>query len=299
MGIVTANIQDPQWAWSIVWYFFLGGIAGGAYFLAAIADYFGGPRERQMAKVGYYVAVPLVVMCSAILILDLGTPTRFLNMLRVFKWGSPMSVGAWGLAVFGAFATASAVLASYERGSMPVVNLPEAARVRLRQVLGLVGSIFGFFLASYTGVLLASTAVPMWTQGRLLGALFLASGASTGIAAIAIIAWLRGMELGPVWGKIHRFDLFAIVWEAILLVVLLVSLGAAASPIVSGRFATVFWVGLVVVGLVVPFVLQLRAKGGRHGERASFAVALPAILVLIGGFVLRYVVIMGGPRQGL
>ncbi len=299
MGIVTANIQDPHWAWFIVWYFFLGGIAGGAYFLAAIADYFGGPRERQMAKAGYSLAVPLVVICTVILILDLGTPTRFLNMLRVFNWRSPMSVGAWGLAVFGAFATASAVLAYYERGAMPVVNLPEATRFQLRRMLGLVGSIFGFFLASYTGVLLASTAVPMWTQGRLLGALFLASGASTGIAAVAVIAWLQGMELGPVWDKIHRFDLFAIVWEAILLVVLLVSLGAAASPIVSGRFAPLFWVGLIVVGLVIPFVLQLRARGGQHGQRASFGMALPAILVLIGGFVLRYVVIMGGPRQGL
>lgn len=298
MGVVTANIQDPHWTWYIVWYFFFGGIAGGAYFLAAIADYFGGPRERQMAKVGYYIAFPLVILCGLILILDLGNPSRFLNMLGVFKWYSPMSVGAWGLAVFGAFATVSAALAYYERGPMPVLSLPEETRFRLRRVLGLVGSIFGFFLASYTGVLLSSTAVPMWTDGRLLGALFLASGASTGIAAVAVIAWLRGMELGPTWGKIHRFDMLAIVWEVILLVALLVSLGAAASPIVSGRFAALFWVGLVVVGLVVPFVLQLRA-GGRHGERASFGMALPAILVLIGGFVLRYVVVMGGPYHGV
>ncbi len=297
MGIVTANIQDPHWGWYIVWYFFLGGIAGGAYFLAAIADFFGGPRERQMAKVGYYIALPLVVVCGILLILDLGTPSRFLNMLREFKWHSPMSVGAWGLAVFGAFATVSAVLAYYERGAMPVLTLPEASRLQLRRVIGLVGTLAGFFLASYTGVLLASTAVPMWTQARLMGALFLASGASTGIAAIAVVAWLRGMELGPIWGKIHRFDMFAIAWEAILLVALLVSLGAAAAPIVSGRFAALFWIGLVGLGLVIPFVLQLR--GGGHQGRASFGTVLPAILVLIGGLVLRYVVIMGGPRHGV
>ncbi len=298
MGLVTANIQDPHWGWYIVWYFFLGGIAGGAYFLAAIADFFGGPRERQMAKVGYYLALPLVVICGILLILDLGTPSRFLNMLREFKWRSPMSVGAWGLAVFGVFSAVSAILAYYERGPMPALSLPEASRSQLRRVIGLVGTIFGFFLASYTGVLLASTAVPMWTHGRLLGALFLASGASTGVAAIAVIAWLRGMELGPVWGKIHRFDMFAIVWEAILLIALLVSLGAAASPIVSGRYAALFWVGLVAIGLVIPFVLQLRARGAHHG-RVSFGMALPALLVLIGGLVLRYVVIMGGPYHGV
>lgn len=294
MWDVTANIQDPHWAWYIVWYFFLGGIAGGAYFLAAIADAFGGPRERDMAKVGYYVALPLTAICGILLILDLGTPSRFLNMLREFKWNSPMSVGAWGLAVFGLFTFVSAALAYYERGPMPVVDIPEANRLRLRRNVGLVGTIAGFFLASYTGVLLASTAVPMWTQGRLLGALFLASGASTGIASIAVIAWLRGMDLGPVWAKIHRFDMFAIAWEVVLLAALLVSLGSAADPIVRGGFAPLFWIGLVVVGLVIPFVLQLRAGGPHHGA-VTFSMVLPAILVLVGGFVLRYVVVMGGP----
>lgn len=293
MGVVTANIQDPHWGMYIVWYFFFGGIAGGAYFTAAIADYFGGAREREMAKIGYYVAWPLVVLCGILLVLDLGTPSRFLNMLGEFKWQSPMSVGAWGLAVFGAFSTASALLAWYERGPMPVLSLSEADRLRYRRVIGLVGTLSGFFLASYTGVLLASTAVPMWTEGRLMGALFLASAASTGVASIALVAWLRGVDLGNVWARIHRFDRFAIIWEAILLVALLVTLGGAAEPIVSGRYAVLFWVGLVGIGLVLPFVLQLR--GGYHGGRPGFGLVVPAILVLVGGFVLRYVLIMGGP----
>ncbi len=292
MGVVTANIQDPHWGMYIVWYFFLGGIAGGAYFTAAIADYFGGPREREMAKIGYYVAWPLVIICGILLILDLGTPSRFLNMLRTFKWVSPMSVGAWGLAVFGAFANASAFLAYFDRGPMPVLNLSEADRLKYRRTIGLVGTLSGLFLASYTGVLLSSTAVPVWTQGRLMGALFLASAASTGVATIALVAWLRGLDLGEAWNRIHRFDRFTIVWEAVLLVALLVTLGGAAQPIVAGRYAVLFWVGLVALGLVVPFVLQLRS--GHHGGRPGFALVLPAILVLVGGFVLRYVVLMGG-----
>lgn len=296
MGVVTANIQDPHWGMYIVWYFFLGGIAGGAYFTAAIADFVGGPRERDMAKVGYYIAWPLTVICGVLLILDLGTPSRFLNMLTEFKWASPMSVGAWGLAVFGAFATASAVLAYYERGAMPVLALSEAERLRYRRLIGLVGMLAGFFLASYTGVLLGSTALPLWTQGRLVGALFLASAASTGVASIALVAWLRGLDLGQAWGRIHRFDRFAIIWEAILLVALLAALGGAAEPIVSGRYAVLFWVGLVAIGLVAPFVLQLRPA--HNAGRPTFSLALPAILVLVGGFVLRYVVVMSGPYHG-
>jgi formate-dependent nitrite reductase membrane component NrfD len=102
------------------------------------------------------------------------------------------------------------------------------------------------------------------------------------------------MDLGPLWNRIHRFDMFAIAWEVILLAALLVSLGSAADEIVRGGYAPLFWIGLVVAGLVVPFVLQLRAAETRHGP-ATFGMALPAILVLIGGFVLRYVVVMAGP----
>jgi formate-dependent nitrite reductase membrane component NrfD len=260
----------------IVWYFFLGGIAGGAYFTAAIADNFGGARDSRVARVGYLLSLPLVAICGVLLIADLGVPLRFLNMILNFKFWDPMSIGAWALGVFGLFALASSVLsfATSER------------RIALRRKVGLVGTLFGFFLASYTGVLLSATALPPWTGGRLMGALFLASGASTGMAAISLLLFLTGGAAGDGWSRVKRADRFAMIFELVVLALFLVVLGSAAQPLVSGHLAALFWGGLVVVGLVVPLALEFSL----HGARLAGAVS--AVLVLVGGFVLRYVMVM-------
>jgi formate-dependent nitrite reductase membrane component NrfD len=153
----------------IVWYFFLGGIAGGAYFTAAIADNFGSARDKNVIRFGYILALLLIGLCGILLILDLGTPSRFLNMLGTFKFWNPMSIGSWMLGVFGLFALVSSVLSlSSDEG-----------KASLRRRWSLAGTISGFFLASYTGVLLSNSALPFWSETRLLGALFLAVGAWT------------------------------------------------------------------------------------------------------------------------
>ncbi len=269
-------LKTPGWEMMIVWYFFLGGIAGGAYFTAAIADNFGGPRDRAVAKVGYLLSLPLVMACGILLIADLGVPTRFLNMLRVFKFWDPMSIGAWAVGVFGAFSFASSVLS---------FSASETAAA-LRRKLGLVGIFFGFFLASYTGVLLSSSAQPFWSEARLMGALFLASGASTGMAAISLIMFLTGASAGEGWGKVKKADRYSMIFELVVLAIFLGLLGSAAQPLTSGHFAPLFWGGLVGVGLVVPLLLDF------VGHRVKTLAALSAVLVLAGGFVLRYVVLM-------
>jgi formate-dependent nitrite reductase membrane component NrfD len=269
-------LKNPHWEMLIVWYFFLGGIAGGAYFTAAIADNFGGARDGRVARVGYLLSLPLVVVCGLLLILDLGVPQRFLNMLMAFKFWDPMSIGAWALGVFGLFSFVSSVL-SFS---------PDPARIALRRKIGLVGTLFGFFLASYTGVLLGATVLPPWSSGRLLGALFLASGASTGMAAVSLILFVSGTSVGDGWGKVKRADRFAMIVELVVLGALLIVLGAVSRPFVNGAMAPLFWGGLVVVGLLVPLALEFTV----HGARAVSAVT--AGLVLVGGFILRYVVVM-------
>jgi len=269
-------LKTPGWEMMIVWYFFLGGIAGGAYFTAAIADNFGGPRDRQVARVGYVLSLPLVMACGILLIADLGVPTRFLNMLRVLKFWDPMSLGAWAVGAFGMFSFVSSVL-----------SFSTSARTdALRRKIGLVGIFFGFFLASYTGVLLSSSAQPFWSETRLMGALFLASGASTGMAAISLILFLTGASAGEGWGKVKKADRYSMVFELCVLAILLALLGSAAKPLTSGHFAPLFWGGLVGVGLIVPLLLDL------VGHRVKTLAALSALLVLAGGFVLRYVVLM-------
>src|SRR5262245_34889932 len=122
-------VADPHWSWWIVLYFYLGGIAAGAYFLATLIDLFGREADRDLARVGYWIAFPLVCLCGLLLTVDLARPERFWHMLfksqvvhealaegwpfsgrgwslmagaPLVKWWSPMSVGAWALLVFGA-----------------------------------------------------------------------------------------------------------------------------------------------------------------------------------------------------
>src|SRR5262245_43982250 len=272
-------LKNPQWTMEIVWYFFLGGVAGGAYFTAAIADNFGGARDSIVARTGYLLSLPLVMLCGLLLIADLGTPSRFLNMLRFFSFWNPMSIGAWAVGVFGLFTFVSSVL-SFQRSP---------GKIALRRKIGLVGTVFGFFLASYTGVLLDATAQPLWSDARLMGALFLASGASTGLAAVTLLVFLGGGSAGEVWDKLKRADRFAIVFELIVLALFLMMLSSARQPLTTGPAARLFWGGLVVVGLLIPLGLEILGHGAR------LVGALSAVLVLIGGFILRYVMVIAVP----
>ncbi len=269
--------RTPEWGLTIILYFFLGGIAGGAYFTAAIADLFGTDRDGKVARVGYLISLPLVAMCGALLVADLGVPMRFLNMLRTFKFWDPMSIGAWAVGAFGAFTFVSSVLSF------------SSARdhVALRRKVGSIGILFGFFLASYTGVLLSSTAQPFWSEARLMGALFLASGASTGMAAISLVMFLIGVTPGDGWTKVKRADRYSIIVELVVLAAFLLWLGSAAHPLTSGPMAPLFWGVLVAAGLVLPLVLDVAG--------ATALAPVSALLVLVGGFVLRYVVLMGLP----
>jgi formate-dependent nitrite reductase membrane component NrfD len=269
-------LKPPHWDMMIVWYFFLGGIAGGAYFTAAIADIFGGERDRHVVRTGYLLSLPLVAACGLLLIADLGVPTRFLNMMRTLKFWDPMSIGAWAVGIFGMFTLVSSVLSLS----------PSPALVRPRRVIGLVGMLFGFFLASYTGVLLSNSALPFWSDARLMGALFLASGASTGIAAITLVLFLTGHAAGESWSKLKHADRYSMLFELALVLLLVALLGAAARPLTGGHYAPLFWGGLVGVGLIIPLVLDFVRP------RVRTLGALAAGLVLIGGFLLRYVVLM-------
>ena len=269
-------LKMPGWEMSIVWYFFLGGIAGGAYFTAAIADNAGSRRDQAVARVGYLLSLPLVAVCGVLLIADLGVPKRFMNMILHFKFWDPMSIGAWAVGIFGAFTFVSSVLSFTSSESM----------AQLRRRISLVGMLFGFFLAGYTGILLSNSAMPFWGDSRLMGALFLASGGSTGMAAVALIMFLTGRSVGEAWHKIEVADRYSMLVEMLVLALFLGLLGAAAQPITTGHFARLFWGGLVGAGLIVPLLLNL------FGSRVRALGLVSAVLVLVGGFILRYVVVM-------
>src|SRR5712692_1850841 len=115
----------PAWEWWLVWYFFIGGLAAGLYFTAALLELMGTARDREMTKVSDYLVFPLVLVCAVLLILDLGRPERFWHMLiqsetgrLMFKYWSPMSMGAWALLVFGGVSFLSFVSVLAEDGCL-------------------------------------------------------------------------------------------------------------------------------------------------------------------------------------
>ena len=150
-------LKQPSWTWEIPLYFFVGGAAGAAAVVGAVANYTG--ADRKLVRDARWIAAAGTVLSPALLIADLGKPSRFLNMLRVFKPQSAMSVGVWTLVGFsaGASATAFAQLLSDRYGS----SLP----VRVIEHAGQAASLaFGLPFSNYTGVLIGATAIPAWNE---------------------------------------------------------------------------------------------------------------------------------------
>lgn len=275
--------KNPEWTWYIVWYFFVGGVAAGAYVLAAMADFFGREEDRRLARMGYAVAFPLALICAILLTLDLGMPGRTFNMFRMFRLGSPMSVGSWALLGFGLASAISLGLALRDR----------PGDLRIRKIVAVPGGLLGFFIASYTGVLLGATNRPVWAGSNWIGPLFLVSAFSTGLAVLVL---LRARRAG-----LRRLHLTAIGVEALVLILFLASLGAGAVAFLGGSFAPLFWGGVVVAGLVLPAALALPRVAGALGPSAAAMVGgvpalegAAAVLILVGGFVLRLVVLAAG-----
>ncbi|MCO6007851.1 polysulfide reductase NrfD [Actinoallomurus purpureus] len=175
-------LKKPRWkAPHMPGYLYLGGLSGASSTMAALADATGRPR---LALTGRLTAAAAVAGGAGLLIAELGRPKRVLNMLRVFKPTSPMSVGSWILAGQGGFTMAAA--ASAVTGIAP--GLGRAA--------GAAAAVTGPFVATYTGVVLADTAVPAWHEAyRHLPLLFTGSSLASG-GAIGMIATPRG-DAGP------------------------------------------------------------------------------------------------------
>ena len=169
----------------------------------------------------------------------------------------------------------------------------------LRVVAGVIGGFFGFFIAAYPGVLLGATARPLFISAHWLGALFLVVGASTGGAAIALILSLLGGQARESLSRLMRFTAFALILQLVTLVLFIVAvqmagssrIGAALAQLLAGPYSLTFWLGAVVVGIVIPLVLQF--VGGIK-KAAPGMTALVSGLILIGGFIVKYVIIAAG-----
>lgn len=162
-------LKPPAWTWGVPLYFFVGGAAGGASLIAAVAEWSG--ADGTLAPDARWIAAGGAPISAALLTTDLGRPERFVNMLRVFKPQSAMSVGSWTLAAFSATTT----------GAL----LPP-----LGKAAGTTSAAFGAIMLTYTGVLIGATAIPVWNENvHPLPAHFAASGLASAAAMLTLAGY--------------------------------------------------------------------------------------------------------------
>jgi formate-dependent nitrite reductase membrane component NrfD len=287
-------VKKAHWSWQIILYFFLGGIAGGSFLVSTLADLLNLDNNPALIRAGRYLSFVCILASPVLLILDLGRPERFHHMLRILKLRSVMSLGTWGISFFG---LCCGLTTAHQAARDGLLNwFPLLARLLKALPIKLIegcGSIAGLFVASYTGVLLSSTAVPVWARAKhILGPLFLTSGLSTALASLSLILSLsrnnrRTLE------NIERAEIIAMSTELGLLATLPKILGPLRKPLVTGRPGLLFEAGTIGGGLLFPLLIRLSWKLARKAMPRGVNIGL-SLLVLLGGLILRYVWIIAG-----
>jgi formate-dependent nitrite reductase membrane component NrfD len=189
----TPVIKRAVWSWTVPLYYYVGGTAGGSAVLGAAAILIA-PAEFPRLIVGTrWISALGGVISGGLLIHDLGRPSRFLNMLRVFRPTSPMNLGSWVLTGFGAASTVSLVAME----GPPFLH-------RIGKIAGIKAGVLGLILSGYTGVLVANTVVPVWQRPRrMLPLLFLASAMSSASSLLDFFDWnLRERKAIALFGAI-------------------------------------------------------------------------------------------------
>lgn len=290
----TFFTEPPHYRWLPILYFFVGGIAGGALMLAGLVRLFGRPVDRPFVRLASWLALVGAVISGPILSIDLGVPLRFWHMmiqnntgLLMFKGWSPMSVGVWGLLVFSLFALLSSLGALAEEDPSPWRAFRFLADAPGAVIVAIGGIISGLFLAGYTGVLLAVTNRPIWADSSWLGVVFLLSAVSTSIAALLLLARWRRVAAPATVAWLLRFDRIALILELLAIIAFIISLGGAVQALLNG-WGVLLLLGVIGLGILVPLFI--------HRGRALHDFVLSASLVLVGGFLLRVVVLLSSER---
>jgi formate-dependent nitrite reductase membrane component NrfD len=295
-------VRPPEWTWFIVPYFFLAGLAGGCYVIATLLRLWGDRGDEPAARLGFYAAFLAFLPCPVLLTLDLTQPLRFWHMLwnttpgaagPNFKSWSPMSVGSWVLVVFGLFVTVSFLeVLVRDRGGRSLRLLDGA----FGRVWNAVGAVLGLFVAGYTGVLLAVSNQPVWSDTWALGGLFLASGLAGSAALLTLLVRYRPAARAS-GGMVELSERLWSLLELALLVVFVLTL------VPDGTLDDAFgfpWILLWLVafagllpglGRLVSARLAVTSEGAVVAQPAAASAVVPWV-VLLGVLALRAAVIL-------
>ena len=270
-------VKPPVWTWEIPLYFFFGGLAGMSAVIATGAVLF---HHVDLARAAMWIAaIAGAVLSPILLIMDLGRPRLFLNMLRVFKHRSAMSMGAWILSAFGACAVPG--LIALELHARQIFPGTIDQLLRIAAGIFIFGSaIFGTLLATYTGVLIGATAIPAWFLHRTLLPIHFGTA---GLGSAAAVLELLGHRIPA----LNFLGFYAAGVESALLIWLSFDKhGAADRAIHEHGSGWLIRIGEVLNG---PLAIVLRLLG---------LVPFAALSFLIGALVSRFGWIWVGKVSG-
>jgi formate-dependent nitrite reductase membrane component NrfD len=266
-------LKPPTWTWEVPLYFFVGGIAGVSSLIAFIGHLF--HADPRMVRVALWIAFVGTGLCPALLISDLGRPLRFLYMLRVFKWRSAMSMGSWILSGFGGCAFLA--LATNE---LILYRIQSPILMPLRWVGEFAGAAMGLLLASYTGVLIGATAIPVWHKNRrLLPAHFLTSGLGGSAAILEFFGFLVPAT------QLLGFAAASV--ETLIGLMLELRHGRVDAPLHHGKSGWMMRIAGTLEGPIALFI-RILSKGSANGRYAA------AACFLVGALCTRYAWIWAG-----
>jgi len=262
-----AVVKPPVWTWEVPLYFFFGGMAGMSAVIASGAVIF---HHLDLARTAMWIAsIAGAILSPILLIMDLGRPRLFLNMLRVFKHRSAMSMGAWILTAFGVCAVPGLIALELHAHQIFAGTLGQFLRIAAG-IFICCAAISGGLLATYTGVLIGATAIPAWFLHRTQLPIHFGTA---GLGCAAALLELLGHRIAA----LNFLGFYAAAVETALLIWLSVDKhGAADRAIHEHRSGWLIRIGEVLNG---PLALILRSFG---------LVPLAAISFLIGALVSRF-----------
>ena len=283
-------VKRSHYGWLIVSYFFAGGLAGAAQLIATLFDRTGSQQDRSVVRCGRYVALMGMVIGPLLLIRDLHTPSRWYNMLRIFRPTSPMSIGSWTIAGFGTLSGVAAVCQALD-------DLGVRRFRRFATLVGVPASGLGMLMSVYTGVLLSATSTPLWSVAyRQLPALFGATAFASATAALSVV--LTAVRAPR--SCLERLDRLALAGAVAQLALALVTeqqwkRSGVAGPLEAPDIRPVH--RLLVLGLGVVGPLAVHVVQVLTGRRSEFISTLAAIGALVGAYAERAVIVFAGNRS--
>ena len=296
-------MEHFDWGLPVAIDLFAAGMGAAAFMVAVIADLAGSKKFTSIRLTGAIIAPWPAILGVLLLVVDLGRPLRFWEMILkrgagvgiapgleapylMFNPGSAMSWGTWILSLF--------VIISLIYLVISIIAIPFSWGEIATKVVGIIGLPFALLVTTYTGVLISATSNALWSN-YLLPFVFVSSAIVTGIAAIvfilAILKMLKLLEEDFIPGleKLNGTMIIVLLISLALFIILGITQPPMLALIASAKVGILFWLFAIILGILIPLMFSFKKEG--NPAATSFIIS---ILILLGGFFLRYAILIAG-----